>query len=401
MTTRSLTRLSVLILLAACSSRESKVVTARIDTLPGGITRTVSDAPTDWTDSSAAWKLVLEHEIQPPEGNPGELFDPQDLAMNERGDIFVKDQKPSVIKVFDRGGNFLRSIGREGDGPGEFRAAFLAVRGDTLVAQDPQNSRVSTFNARTGQVLSTWRSTCCYWFPIALDGAGRVVVYAMGQDSTRPNTQAMVRAHLDGSSLDTAWVTERPRDEGKSWVVTQGKTMQFMMSVPYQPENVHGIDPVGSLLSGWNGEYLIRTSRDGQDTVALFGRAWTADAVTGAERSAIVERKIREQEGNGTPEEVLRAAFKPEYIPDSKPSFISIESDPAGHRWIRLESADTLLVHYDVFDPVGRWLGPVSIPAALWGESYRRPSWGRDRVAVIGEDEDGRPVVRVFRIQKP
>ena len=160
--TKALLYLSTATLLAAaCSSGESKAARARVDTLPGGIVRTMSEAPTGWADSTDAWKLVLEREIQPPEGDPGELFDPQDLAMNDRGEIFVKDQKPAVIKVFDASGNYLRSIGREGDGPGEFRTAFLAVRGDTVIAQDPQNSRVTAFDARTGQPVSNWRSTCC------------------------------------------------------------------------------------------------------------------------------------------------------------------------------------------------------------------------------------------------
>jgi hypothetical protein len=342
---------------------------------------------------------VLDHAIQPPEGDPGELFDPQSLAMNERGEIFIKDRNPSVIKVFDARGSFLHTIGREGDGPGEFRTAFLAVRGDTLIAQDPQNSRVTTFNSASGATLSSWRSTCCYWYPIAVDGQGRVVVYAMGGETAHPNAQAMIRARLDGTFRDTVWVTQRPTAEGKRWVVTEGKNIRFMISVPYQPEDVHGVDRAGALLSGWNGEYLIRTSRDGRDTVALFGRAWTPEPVTGTERTAIVEQRIKDQEGNGTPEDVLRAAFRPEYIPGTKPSFTSIETDPAGHRWIRLESGDSLRVHYDVFDSAGRWLGPISVPVVDWTEVYQPPAWGRDRVAVIGQDPEGRPVVRVFRIE--
>ena len=399
MTTRS--ALLCFAVLTACSADKPARVTARIDTLPGGIVRTMSDAPVGWSDTAGAWKLVLLHEIQPPEGDSGELFDPQDLAMNERGEVFVKDQKPAVIKVFDPAGNFVRLIGREGDGPGEFRVAFLAVRGDTLITQDPQNSRISTFDAPTGRMLTTWRSTCCYWYPIALDGQGRIVFYAMGQDSTRPNDQAIVRGRLDGTGIDTVWMTQHPRDESKAWTVTMGTQMQFRMAVPYQPDDIHSADPRGTLISGWNGEYMLRTTSNGQDTVSLFGRAWTPEPVTGPERSAIVEKRIRDQQGNGVPEDVLRAAFKPDFIPSTKPSFTSIETDPDGNRWIRLESGDTLNVHYDVFDVAGRWLGPVTVPSGGWAVPFQRPAWGRDRVAVIGEGDDGRPVVRVFRIDKP
>jgi 6-bladed beta-propeller len=389
-------------LAAACASDTPRLATARVDTLPGGITRTISDAPTGWNDSLTAWRLVLEHEIQPLEGEEGELFDPLDLAMNEAGTVYVKDQKPSVIKVFDPGGRYLRSIGREGDGPGEFRTAFLAVRGDTLLTQDPQNSRVTAFNGETGAVIATWRSTCCYWYPVGLDGEGRLIVHAMGNpDSTEAPAQAIVRSSLDGSSIDTLWATERPRGTEKAWIIGDGKTMQMMMAVPFQPRDQHAPDPAGVLLTGWNGEYLIRTSRNGRDTTGLFGRAWTPEPVTDADRKALVEEQIRNQEGSGNSEEVLRAAMKPEYIPDVRTSWNSLEADAAGNRWIRLETKDTLRVHYDVFDPAGRWLGPVSVPASLWSSSYSRPAWGRDRVAVLGEDDDARPLVRVFRIVKP
>ena len=400
--TRLLTALVFTTVLTACGPEKAKLASARIDTLPGGIVRTISDAPTGWNDSTTGWRLVLDHEIQPLEGEPGELFNPVNLVMNDTGLIFVKDQNPSVIKVFDPAGGYLRSVGREGDGPGEFRVAFLAVRGDTLITQDPQNARVTSFNAETGTTIGSWRSTCCYWYPIALDGEGRVVMFAMAQpDSTAPPAQALIRARIDGTSLDTIWITERPAEEAKRWIVTQGNDNVFMMSVPYQPTDLHAVDPTGGLISGWNGEYLLRTSSNGRDTVAIFGRQWTPEPVTGADRSAIVEARIKDQGREGASESVLRAAFKPEYIPDIRPSFNSIEVDPSGNRWVRLESADTLRVHYDVFDSSGRWLGPVSVPAQLWPGVYQRPAWGRDRVAVLGEDEEGKPLVRIFKIEKP
>ena len=76
-----------LLLIAACTREKAPVPTARVDTLPGGIVRTISDAPLGWSDSTSAWKLVLLHEIQPPEGDSGALFDPQALAMNDRGEV--------------------------------------------------------------------------------------------------------------------------------------------------------------------------------------------------------------------------------------------------------------------------------------------------------------------------
>ncbi|MEO8201718.1 MAG: 6-bladed beta-propeller [Gemmatimonadota bacterium] len=397
---RSVAVFSALVLMPACRKQVPGTAVATVDTLPGGIVRTMSASPTAWADSLTGWRLVLDHTIQPGEGEPGELLNPGSVAMSREGDVFVRDETPSVVKVFDTSGRYLRAIGHEGDGPGEFRGGFIAVRGDTLVIQDPRNARVTTFRASDGNMITSWRSTCCYWYPVSLDGEGRVVLYAMAQtDSGAVPAQALIRAHLDGSGLDTAWATQRPVPDSKRWIVKQGKNNLFMMQVPFQPQEIHSADPAGNLLTGWNGEYLIRTSRNGRDTVSLFGRQWTAEPVTGAERTAIVEKRIADQ-GGSTPEAVLRAAFNPDYIPNVRPAYNGINADLLGNRWIRLETADTVRVHYDVFDPAGRWLGAVSAAAAKWSGSYPPPAWGSDRVAVLIEDEEGKPAVLIYRIEK-
>src|SRR5680860_99377 len=46
----------------------------------------------------------------------------QDLATRRDGSIFVVDLHPQSIRQFDHAGEFVRQIGREGEGPGEYRS---------------------------------------------------------------------------------------------------------------------------------------------------------------------------------------------------------------------------------------------------------------------------------------
>lgn len=51
------------------------------------------------------------------------------------GGIYVLDSRLHTLRVFSSTGEFVRQIGREGDGPGEFRFPYLlAAAGDTIVA---------------------------------------------------------------------------------------------------------------------------------------------------------------------------------------------------------------------------------------------------------------------------
>lgn len=56
-------------------------------------------------------------------------------AVNEApdGSIFVQDSGLHMVRVFSSRGEFVRQIGRQGGGPGEFRfPSLLAVAGDTV-----------------------------------------------------------------------------------------------------------------------------------------------------------------------------------------------------------------------------------------------------------------------------
>jgi len=49
------------------------------------------------------------------------LLEPAVVDADEAGKVYVLDRKAGQIKVFDPQGNFLRAIGRRGQGPGEFQ----------------------------------------------------------------------------------------------------------------------------------------------------------------------------------------------------------------------------------------------------------------------------------------
>ena len=63
------------------------------------------------------------------------------------GEIFVLDTQLHEVQVFDAAGEWLRSIGREGEGPGEFR-----MPGDVYLAPDGQIGVLQIFPGRIVQL---------------------------------------------------------------------------------------------------------------------------------------------------------------------------------------------------------------------------------------------------------
>ncbi len=375
-----------------------------VDTLPDGAVRTISAAPTD----SGRWSFDLLHVIQPAEGDSAELLQPSDIAIADDGTVLVAEGGSAQVKVFAPDGTYLRSIGRNGEGPGEFRVAWITTRGDTLFVQDPQVARGSSFLISTGEFITSRHTTCCYWYPIGVDGQGRAVLPAMGgeADSAQGPSASFVRTPFNGGASDTVSVPYRETPGGdKRWEVRDGEAMRMVLSVPLMPTDLQRSDPQGGFVTAWSGEYLLRASSDGRDTVALYGRPFTPVTVTAGEKQDMVDERIEEMTANrgpgSVPEAALRDAFKADDIPDVRPPFESFHIDPAGRTWVRRSYADTSIVEFDLFGADRVWLDVVrgngtEWPWALWSSI----AWGRDRVAVPGEDVDGRPLVRVFRIVK-
>lgn len=392
--------------LAGCGGAEAaKLAQARIDTLPNGSIRVISDGPTAWGDSAGV-ELVETGRFSGEDGSPGELGQPQSIAVDGEGRIYVVDSKPAVIKVFSPEGQLIRTIGREGEGPGEFRIGFIAVQGDRLVLHDPRIGRTSVYDT-SGTFLKSWNSSCCYWSDILIDRENRIYIPSIvtdrkpGNEEDTPRGIPYVRWSLEGKVVDTIWVPRR--ESGKYWSVTAkrgGKAVMSMSTnIPFTPSLLHALHPDGGFVYGWTGGYELVRSTTGPDSARVFGRAWSPEPITDEQRRAQVESRIKEASADYG-EATVREAFQLADVPATLPAFGSLRVDPTGRVWAqRYHLADTTRTYFDVFDPAGAYLGLVSAPVRinLWGMQ----AWTREGVVALIEDDEGRPTVVRLRLGAP
>lgn len=88
-------------------------------------------------------------------GGPGEFKNPSGLAYDEqRGKLYVADTRNHVIKIFDRDGRYELTIGKRGNGDGEFNfPSYLALDNKgRLFVVDSFNFRIQIFSPE-GQFL--------------------------------------------------------------------------------------------------------------------------------------------------------------------------------------------------------------------------------------------------------
>lgn len=129
-------------------------------------------------------RAVLDLQWEIPADSPALVLGAvEDLVVDEAGIVYVLDSRACLVHVFGPTGEHRRSLGREGDGPGEFRAPgylFLAEGG-----------RLGVVSKRLGRVEMIDRETGAPAGSLRLAGLARPVASA-GQARWLPGQEALV-----------------------------------------------------------------------------------------------------------------------------------------------------------------------------------------------------------------
>ena len=154
-------RLGILVslagLLAACY-RDGRSAAAgwegQIDTFADGRVVVRNTGHGIWPDSDE-WRLQEDLRVgsvdSPGPENFGRIAS---IAIDRQGRFWVLDGQASELRLFSASGEYVRTVGRPGGGPGEFRRPFRVDEGPdaNIWVLDPQNARVSVFDS-TGAYL--------------------------------------------------------------------------------------------------------------------------------------------------------------------------------------------------------------------------------------------------------
>ena len=125
------------------------------------------------------------------------------LAVNEKERIFTLDFKAGDVKVFDKNGNFVKTFGKRGQGPGEFSRPYhiFVSRQKEVVIFDIVNRRFSYFSF-DGEFIKNV-STAKYNFGLSnADSEGNIIGLIPDRDPENP-VYALRKFDLDLNPLMT------------------------------------------------------------------------------------------------------------------------------------------------------------------------------------------------------
>ena len=283
----------------------------------------------------------------------------------------------SQVRILGSNGQLLESIGRAGQGPGEFRQIrnICIIPGDTIVVLGFGDRRIGAFEA-TGKHIHT--ST--------LNGeVDSEPCFADGSILVRGDAVASPSSHLAPQQaflLDRVAPVQQVRWDGK---IIQSLGLMQVGSLDFTFEDYANIVPAHNMIYVGNGsepEYRVYDEGGALKQVVRWRAA--SRAVTPAMRAARVNRGF------------LAGPAQRSHLPH----YSALRVDPTGSVWLKdYESPPGAPVGYTVFGANGELIGRVSLPL-LPGVRAEVVWLGADRALVAWRDADGAPRLTVHPIMR-
>ena len=347
------------------------------------------------------WRLVQDLRIGMVDGPPEYTFNwIAALALGPGDTLFVLDGGDRTVTAYDPQGKFVRRFGREGDGPGEYRApGDMVVTRDGLLIYDWRPRRL-TLLAWDGQVIRT--AVVSQWAPFGsrlrmVDDTTFVMGLTGGHSAPpRPETDGrfwLVRFSTAGAVLDTLI-----GDEGSESVVRYGEGSVTVLGAPFARGPCWDVAPDGRVAYGRGDAYVIALYRAAPDLRIAASLRRTISPLEATEEDRAAYRAAYQRPS-------FPAAARRRYAeilatvtyPATWPAYDDLWFDAVGRLWVSrpVHAADGI-IPWDVFTPEGEYLGEVGFPRGLSIHLI-----GEHAVYGVLRDEFDVPSAVRYRIQRP
>jgi hypothetical protein len=325
------------------------------------------------------------------------------------GRISVADGGSLELRFFDSAGTFLNSVGRRGEGPGEFTAMdrFTRLAGDTL-AVIAGRGIVSFFTGR-GQFIARFntvpgltRETVTIKVLVAIMGGHSFVIASQPLESRRRSSPRWI------DSVELV-LLNRDLTQRKDFGPFPGMEMVMDPTGPRPPwfgATAAFASDDTRLFLGYGGEYSIHVHAFDGKLQQLIRRRWTPVRVARTDIDAYVtEWSKRWIRSTGAQAEREKRDLRDDPYAAEVPAFSQFLIDRTGRLWVReahladaayagnLATLPLVPSVWSVFERTGQWLGDVTMP-----ERFMPTDIGTNYVLGIARDSDGVETIVQFRL---
>jgi len=354
---------SLLLLLFSCSRQKTgwKGTKEEIN----GVT--VVKNPLEPLYSEEAFRLEEELVIGEAEGREEYMFQgAYTVAVSDIGDIYILDYKAQHVKVYNNNGEYLRTIGRPGQGPGELflpRSLIYSSHNEVVVG----NMNNITYFTPEGDYIKSVPLAKARITTVKIDSDGNIFGFGIVRDE---GVYALKKYDPELNELYLYGTSPLPSAEMRR----TGKRNVFFTLLRWDIINGNQI------VCGYPEEgYIIKIYDSSANLVRRIEKEYKRIEITQQDK----EEAIAEY-----PPELRQNATAPKYFPP----FRTLRADDEGRVYVNTNerTPEKERYYYDIFDSEGRYILKIPLKA--------RFLIIRNKLYAIEEDEDGYQYVKRYKV---
>jgi len=296
------------------------------------------------------------------------------LDVDEEGHLYILDEQAGNIKVFDASGSFQKTIGRKGQGPGEFGmpiSLFLSQQ-NQIIVNDMGQRKVQYFD-KEGNYLKEFSIADKFLFfgPMVTSNGDLIVTYTIPQEKP-----ATVLQKFNPKFESILTFTSIPMDIPPVINIFVARSLTSLRwAVTYNDEII------------WadikNPEYELRFHDTDGKLKRIITRDYDPISITTDDKDRLMEQTFGD---NPTDQWDVR-------FPDNYPPFLGFSFDDLGHLFIKRydQEADEVGNLYDIFDSGGKYIAQMLF-------KMNPMIWKKGHMYTIEEDEEGFKVVKRYKV---
>ena len=324
-------------------------------------------------------KVTFTEELRFGEGDDPETSFSQVafFVVTDEGHVIAGDIKDKKVKVFDAEGNFLRNIGKSGQGPGEFQipGGLALTPNNELMVEDSIARRLAFFTLEGEFIKNVSMADKMSLLNLVLDADGNYLGRQLGMEDQK------------------MYFEMKKYDQDLNPVFTMDK-IEFEIPIPgsgvkvdiMDMTTIYLFDSSGNVYYGRNRDYEIKVFKPDGTHSRSIRKDFKPVKVTQEDVDMMLERMPSGMMWGIDPTEFIE--FPKEFPPFQM--FILDEQDRLFVRtWVKGKEEEAYIV--DVFDAEGRFISQFETKL-----DFR--VWKGDKVYGLEENEDGFMVVKRYRV---
>jgi hypothetical protein len=313
--------------------------------------------------------FIIEEELSIGEAKGREEYIFQGIravAVSDNGDMYVVDSKAQHVKVYNNQGEFLRTIGRPGQGPGElFRPRTITyTKNDEIVVGDMNN--LTYFNPAGDYIkrVSLAKSSIS---TVKIDNDRNIFGFCIVRDK---GVYELKKFDPEVKELFSYGTSPLPSAE----MSRTGKRNVFFTLLRWDLINGNQI------VCGYPGEgYVIKTYDSSANLVRKIEREYTKINITEQDKEEAIAEYPSEMRNNTT-------------APKHFPPFQTLRADDEGRVYVLTNerTEDKEKYFWDIFDAEGKYILKIPLKTS--------PRVIKNKMYVIEDDEEGYQYLKRYKI---